>query len=113
MALDLNKLKTKTFELKLLDGRVINIKKPNEDLIVEMENFEKEAPNSKCVQDVFKKIKALTLIIINRNTEGVVFDYLFFEQKGEDGELLYDYTVCAAIFAEYSKFTRGVLANPN
>lgn len=113
MVLNLKERKKKTFELTLLDGSVINLRKPSEDLIVEMEDFEKGLRNVKGVKEVFKGVKDLTLKILNRNTEKKVFDALFFEQKDEDDELLYDYTVCMAIFSEYSKFTQEVMRNPN
>lgn len=113
MVLNLKDRKKKTFELTLLDGSTVNLKKPNEDLIVEMEEFEKGLRNVKSVKEVFEGVKGMTLKILNRNAEKKVFDMFFFDEKDEDGELLYDYTVCMAIFSEYSKFTQEVMRNPN
>nr|DAT81701.1 MAG TPA: hypothetical protein [Caudoviricetes sp.] len=113
MGLDLAKRKQKYFDLTMVDGTKLQIKKANEELIYEMEEFEKRLRKSSNVKEVFEGIKTLVLKIINRNTANKVYDALLFNLKGEDGELLYDYDVCMAIFAEYNKFTYEVLRNPN
>lgn len=113
MELNLAKRKRKYFELTMIDGTKLSIKKASEELIYEMEEFEKNMKNVKGVKDVFDGVKLLVLKIINRNTANKVYDALLFNEIGEDDELLYDYDVCMAIFFEYSKFTQEVLRNPN
>ena len=113
MVLNLKDIKKKTFELTLIDGTTLSIKKPNEDILEAMEEFELGLQNVSKVKDVFCRIKDLTLTIMNRNTQGKIIDKSFFDQRDEDGELIYDYSVCMAIFTEYSKFSREVLTNPN
>lgn len=113
MALNLKERKKKTFELILLDGTELQIKKANEALILKMEDFEKSLRVVKTVKDVFDGVKNMVLEILNRNTANKIYDALFFEQKDDEGDLIYDYEVCMAIFSAYSKFTQEVLKNPN
>ena len=91
--MDLSKRKQKYFDLVMIDGTKLQIKKPNEQLIYDMEEFEKSL----------------------RNAAGVkkIYDALLFMEQDVDGEYLYDYDVCMSIFREYSKFTQEVLSNPN
>lgn len=113
MELNLSKRKQKYFSLIMVDGTKLEIKKANEELIYNMEEFEKNLRSVKGVKEVFDAVKAMVLTIINRNTANKVYDALLFNEKDEAGDLVYDYEVCMAIFTEYSKFTQEVMANPN
>ena len=113
MVLNLKERKKKTFDIILLDGTELHIKKATEEQIVELEEYEKKLKSVKSVKDVFEYTRKMTLEILNRNTAGKVYDALFFESKDEDGEPLYNYEVCLAICKEYIQFTYGVLNNPN
>ena len=94
-------------------ANVEEIKKANDELLYAMEDFEKKARKMNGVKEVFDEVKKLTLLILNRNDAQKVYDALFFEQKDDSDDLIYDYTVCMAIFHEYSKFMQEVLNNPN
>ena len=111
--MDLSKRKQKYFDLIMIDGTKLQIKKPNEQLIYDMEEFEKSLRNVAGVKNVFDGVKDMTLKIINRNTANKIYDALLFMEQDVDGEYLYDYDVCMSIFREYSKFTQEVLSNPN
>lgn len=113
MVLNLKERKKKTFDIILLDGTELHIKKATEEQIVELEEYEKKLKSVKSVKDVFEYTRKMTLEILNRNTAGKVYDALFFESKDEDGEPLYNYEVCLSICQSYNKFTQEVLSNPN
>lgn len=113
MELNLAKMKQKYFDLTMVDGTKLSIRKPSEELILEMEEFEKGIRKASGVKDVFDGVKTIVLKIINRNTANKVYDALLFNEKDEHGDLIYDYEVCMAIFTEYSKFSQEVLRNPN
>lgn len=113
MVINLKERKKKTFDLTLLDGTELHIRKANDELIYAMEDFEKKARKMNGVKEVFEEVKKLTLQILNRNDAKKLYDNLFLDQKDEYGDTLYDYTTCMTIFSEYSKFMQETLRNPN
>lgn len=111
--LDLQAIKTKTFEIKLLDGTIIHIKKANNELVCLMEEFETKISKTKSIKNFIEELQSLIIKILNHNTDHKTFDNLFFNQVYEDGCKIYDYTICMAIYKEYAEFMKGVLTNPN
>lgn len=111
--LDLQKRKKKTFDVLLPGGEELHIKKANDDLLYSMEDFEKKVRSLNGVKEVFEEVKKLILQILNRNTDGKIFDGLLFNMEDEEGDNIYDYSTCMLIFQEYSKFMQEVLSNPN
>ena len=107
--LDLSALyNAKFFEVKMLDGSVLNIIKPAIDFLVELEGFF-QIQNSKSKKVDIKQIATLTeemaTKILNNNKEGISIEQNYVRRLGFDLQLL--------IIREYIKFTRELMANPN
>lgn len=100
--LDLNTLKNKYLTIKLLDGREIELRKPNDELYLKIEEFQNvDLNNSK---EVLEETIKLTIDILNRNKQKEVFTEL-------DEE--YDLSIRTAIIKEYIAFTKDIDENPN
>lgn len=113
MELNLKKREKKTLKITMLDGKILNIKKPSEEMVLKMEEAELKLKDAKSFKEGMDIIKPMTIEILNNNTGGTVFDSLLLEQKDEEGEAIYDYDVCMAIYKAYTQFYTEVLSNPN
>lgn len=100
--LDLSTLKNKYLTIKMLDGREIELRKPNDELYLKIEEFQNvDLNNSK---EVLEETTKLTIDILNRNKQKEVFTEL-------DEE--YDLSIRTAIIKEYIAFTKDIDENPN
>ncbi|MHC1750735.1 MAG: hypothetical protein AB9856_20880 [Cellulosilyticaceae bacterium] len=104
MKLDLTVLAMKTFDLTLLDGTEIHIRKPNKGLIVELNKASIDFGNAKDFEELMNLTENATLKIMNNNTEKRIFEQ-------EDVEEI-DYTMQTAIFKAYMGFIMEA-NNPN
>ncbi|MGL5766018.1 MAG: hypothetical protein ACRCX8_10300 [Sarcina sp.] len=98
--LDLTALEIKYLEVKMLDGNVINIKKPTQKMInflVKMQGLEAE-----------KQVEALdelVTMIVNNNKEGVAYI--------KKDISAYEMEIKEAIITTFAKFSKEIMANPN
>lgn len=98
--LDLTVLNEQYFEIKLLDGSVINLKKPSQSLLMKFMGFKQDASELK-TEDIIE----IVLSILNNNKENK-------ELKTEDIEN-YDIGILMAIIQGYAEFINEVMGNPN
>lgn len=101
--LDLTAFKAELFELKLLDGTVLYLRKPTQAIFMQFlgfQNFDKSDP--KVVLDV---LRDMVLAILNTNTAGRNF-------TAED-IADYDFGIMQAVVQGYSEFINEVMSSPN
>lgn len=105
--LNLSALTQKTWELTLLDGTVLPIKKPSQGLLIQLEQAMKriEAGNLE-LEDIFTMYLNLVVEIMNNNSRFKVFTH-----EEVDKMLTYDYQI--AIITGYTEFAQEVMSNPN
>lgn len=73
--LDLTVLVDKCFEIKMLNGEVVSIKKPTQKMALDLSNNKEliEAEKNKDIEKVIKIINDRVMIVLNHNKEGRVF----------------------------------------
>lgn len=99
--LDLTTLKTRYMEMKMIDGKVLQINKPNQRMIKYLSELNKGDSDEQ-----LQKITDLSIMIINNNREGIVY-------KAKELEKELNLDMMMAIIESYMKFIKEVLANPN
>lgn len=107
--LDLSVFKEKTFELKLFDGEVLNLKRPSHRMVIEMMGYEqtfKDKKNHKNVDKMVNTFSQMLLDILNSNTQGRVFDLEFVEEN-------FDFNLGMLVVESYMEFVQEINSNPN
>lgn len=99
-ALDLRILVEKTWEVTLLDGTIINVKKPTKKIQLLMEQMKDEIT----IEQQVNLTKDATIAILNNNQED-------FQVKHLPGE--YDLSIQLAILRGYSEWLTELLTDPN
>lgn len=104
--LDLSVYEQKSWEVKLLDGRIIHVLKPDILMLIEIERFEK-AKNSKTnkLENISKSLVSMTQRILNENEEGISLTIADIKKLGFQLQL--------AVINGYQTFIREVMDNPN
>lgn len=101
--IDLSVFQEETLDFKMTDGRVVNIVKPNQKMVLELMNFQNlrdEEPEA--------QIAALSTIVckvLNSNKNGITFT------EEEVGEL--NFQILSAIITAYGDFVNTIASNPN
>ena len=106
--LDLTILSEQYFEIKLLDGRIINLKKMNQRMIINTTSIDKAIEKANKSKE-YEKVLNLNIdrleLILNHNKEGVKIS------REEIEELTPD--VMGAIIVEYTEWMQNINNNPN
>ncbi len=106
--LDLTILSEQYFEIKLLDGRIINLKKMNQRMIINTTSIDKAIEKANKSKE-YEKVLNLNIdrleLILNHNKEGVKIS------REEIEELTPD--VMGAIIVAYTEWMQNINNNPN
>lgn len=101
--IDLSVFQEETLDMKMPDGRMINIVKPNQKMVLELMNFQnlgEEEPEA--------QIAALSTIVckvLNSNKNGIVFT----EEEVKE----FNFQILSAIITAYGEFVNAITSNPN
>lgn len=101
--IDLSVFQEETLDMKMLDGRIVNIVKPTQKMVLELMNFQnlrEEEPEA--------QIAALSTIVckvLNSNKNKIIFTE---EEVGE-----FSFQILNAILTAYGEFVNGIASNPN
>lgn len=103
--LDLQAFQEKTFEVKLVDGTIINLRKPSQKLVIDIMAYE-EKLKDKNIKVVIESFVGLMVDILNNNTDGRKFNKAYVEK--------YFSLDLGKIFLEaYIDFVQEIQADPN
>ena len=106
--LDLSIIVEQYFELKLLDGRIINLKKLTQGMLITTTAIDKAIEKANKAKE-YEKILNLNIdrleLILNHNKEGIKIS------KEEIEELTPD--IMSAIIIAYSEWMQGINNDPN
>lgn len=95
--LDLTTALGELYQVKLLDGKVLNLKRPTQALQVAIVNLQKYAGKEKDAEKAMETTMEIFCRILNRNDEGVEF-------KPEDIGEEYDYSIALMVIGDYLKY---------
>ena len=98
--LDLSVYEGKTFDVKLPDGTLLNIKKPTQALVIMIMGLEE-----KNGADVVSAMGELAARILSNNTNGKTFSVDWVNENT-------DISMLAAIINGYTDFMREIQSNP-
>lgn len=104
--LDLSLLNQKTWDLKLLDGTVLNVRKPNNDLFKETQKMAEAAANKKTGDKITTVTYSFLTKVLNRNTNGRKFTQQEIEQ-------IIPLDIAVILIYEYQKFVIEVMQGVN
>lgn len=108
--LDLSVFQQKTFEVKLVDGQVVNLLKPSQKMLIEMMSYEAQfkaiEPNQENLNKVFNTFNSMILNILNNNNDGKVFDKEYVDKY-------FDFHIGTALMNAYMEFVNEINSNPN
>lgn len=104
--LDLSLLNNKTFDVKLFDGSVLNIRKPNNELFKETQKMANIAKANKEDDKIIPVTYSFLTKVFNRNMN----DRKFTQQQIES-EIPLD--IAVILINEYSKFISEVMKSAN
>lgn len=93
--IDLSLYAKDTEELKLLNGEIIHLKKPTQNLILRMMNL--EGLKKKDIVLAFDEIYSIAAAILSANTEGITFEVDAVKSE-------YDTTLVNAIIQSYMEW---------
>lgn len=105
--LDLNIIKNKTMAINLLDGTIVNIKKPSKVFLNEIEEYRGISVKGVKFGEVSGKTEEIVLKILNNNTDCRTFDSKYLDEQ----EI--DYIIQTQIFKCYFDFVFELMTNPN
>lgn len=91
---------TELYEIKMLDGKVLHLKRPTQALqqtIVQMKSDDDES-------NLVEVITAIFVRIINRNTEGITYTEKDFEED-------YDITLIGMVVQDYFEYWTKEIMN--
>lgn len=93
--LDLGGIIENYYEVRLLDGKELKLKRPTQAMIESISVMDKLTDNT----EILRGFSRLFARILNRNTEGLVF-------KSEDLVEQYDFTVVMLLVKDYFNYWR-------
>lgn len=102
--IDLSVFQEETLDFKLLDGRVINVVKPTQKMVIELMNFrniQDEEPEAQVAA-----LSSIVCKVLNSNKNGIAFTEKEVEQN-------FNFQILQAILTAYSEFVNGIASNPN
>ena len=103
--LDLNVFVQETLDIKLLDGSVIHIIKPNREQVIKIADLQHLKKTAK-PEVALDRMDGLVLDILNSNDAGTVFDRDYVEQQ-------LNVRMRIAIISAYSAWIGEIEADPN
>lgn len=107
MILDLTTFIDQYFELKMLDGEVLKLKKPSQAMLVRIMAHEQTMKKANAKpQDVLVALVELLTDILNNNANGKEYDRKFVEDT-------FDIHMAMAVLRAYMDFVQEVNSNPN
>ena len=95
--LDLTTVYSELYQVKLADGRVLELKRPTQAIQETVMRLQKLGEEGKDVEAIMKETMAIFCRILNRNTEEIEFTV---DELSED----YDYTIALIVMGDYIKF---------
>lgn len=107
MILDLNTFIDQYFELKMLDGEVLKLKKPSQAMLVRIMAYEQSMKKAeKNPQGVILALIDLLTDVLNNNANGREFEKKFVEDT-------FDINMAMAVLRAYMDFVQEVNSSPN
>ncbi len=103
MILDLTVFKKETLDIKMMDGQVLHIRKPSQNMVIEIIKFRDINMNAGA-EKIVAASDSLVLMILNDNTDGVTMD--------AKSVAALDYEIKVAILEGYAAFVNKVQSNP-
>lgn len=104
--LDLSVYEDSTFDLTLLNGDILTVRKPNEATLLKIMSIEKVLKSGDN-ERILKEMVAFLKSALSNNKEGVVVDDKWFDENDLDlGKQL-------VVFRAYVEFAQELLADPN
>lgn len=95
--LDLSNIgKDKYYEVRLIDGKELKLNRPNQKMIQFLINIQSMANDNKDLETI-KAFSELFAWILNRNTEGIVYDS---EKLANE----YDFSLIGLLIKDYFEF---------
>ena len=107
--LDLSVFREQYFDLKLLDGEVLKLKKPTQRMVIEMMGYElifKDTKNHKNIEMMVDTFSQMILDILNNNANEKVFTKEFVEEN-------FDFALGMTLVQAYMGFVQELNSNPN
>ena len=103
--LDLNAFQEKTFEVKLLDGTVVELKKPSQKLVIDIMAHEEKMKN-KDPKKVLNSFVNIMVEVLNNNTEGREFNRGYVEKY-------FSLDLGSLFLTAYIDFVKDIQSDPN
>lgn len=104
--LDLSVLSGRTWELRLFDGSIINIRKPSQKMVMEMMLYERLFKEAGREAEKIEKLAELVRDILNNNTDGKEFTKDFVNSE-------FSFDIAFAVIKGYMEFTQELNSDPN
>lgn len=101
--LDLSVYKNDTFDITMVDGSVVNVKKPTQAIVIKLMELT-EAQNAQS-KDLLDLLVDATATLLSNNNEGKVFSKEWVSNN-------LDFTMIVAIIRGYTAFTEELQSNP-
>lgn len=101
--LDLSVYSQETFDITMLDGSVLHIKKPSQAIVIEMMRLSNVATDNQIA--LLEGMTEICAIILNNNQEGKTFTEEWIIEN-------LDITLITAIVKGYTDYTKELQSNP-
>lgn len=98
--IDLNAFKETTEEVKLFNGEIINLKKPTQQMIIDMMALQDDI-NKKDSKKLIEKVNKLLISILNHNAENKQFDIDYIKNN-------FTYETMLAFIKAYGEFANKI-----
>lgn len=103
--LDLSVFQEQTLDIKMLDGEVVQIKKPTQALVIEVMKL-RSVNEQDDGMEIISTLSGLVYKILNSNKAGKTFTREFIDKT-------LDFNMCMAIVQAYGEFIAEIQNNPN
>lgn len=103
--LDLSVYAEKVWEVTMMDGTELHIKKPTQKQLIILNGYDVKLSKAKAFEDKIKALNEVTVVILNNNKEGK--NYKVEDLEDMQMDILY------AIYFGYGDFIKEVMSNPN
>ena len=103
--LDLNAFQEKTFEVKLLDGTVVELRKPSQKLVIDIMAHEEKLKH-KDPKKVLNSFINIMVEVLNNNTEGREFTRGYVEKY-------FSLDLGSLFLGAYIDFVKDIQSDPN
>ena len=106
-AIDLRQYQDDTLDITLLDNSVLRVRKPSQQLIVEMLSLETDLREGDNIQ-LAGVLKDLLVKALGNNKDGIEVTEEWLTANGLD-----DFEMMMVVFQLYGEFARSLVDNPN